>query len=326
LLARLHIENDIECLAREIYKHKDIDRSPFQLWNVWLLRQLDPDSIDYDDKKKEIKFRPLVDNGEAAWRWNRIGTSVVKSVCKMVGKNPPYRLLDLYWYNADARKEGSKLHFVDMEDQAKDWIEICHKMQQMMQQKIIDKQLIVETNPSSNLSIGSLSRMQEHPIFNMAFDKDGNWQQRLKMTVNPDNLGTANTSLAHEFYLLAETLLDINYPEVKITQWLEWLRQCGKESSFIRHMPPPDDEDMQIVLQAVLALGQQNKCGTNDLAINKWFNSLNGQEENLEKLIDELFQSNKHEQKATLLRAILRKVKGAVPIQSLYMLKITLPK
>jgi adenosine deaminase len=76
------------------------------------------------------------------------------------------------------------------------------KLTKIMQQRVIVRQMVVETNPSSNLSIGSISRLEEHPIFAMAFDRNGHWQRRLRMTVNSDNPGTDNTSLSHEYYLL----------------------------------------------------------------------------------------------------------------------------
>jgi adenosine deaminase len=308
LLTKLQVESQIECLGREIYQRKsDSSLSPLPLWNVWQLRQLNPDSVQMVGN--EIKFKPLADHSAAAWRWDRIGSAIVKAVCAKVGKNPPLNGLKQYWYSKATRAEGDKLYLVDMEDNTEDWIAVCQKMQQLMQQRVIDRQMIVETNPSSNLSIGSMSRLEEHPIFNMAFDENGQWQRRLRMTVNTDNPGTSNTSLAHEYYLLGEALVRMKYPEAEAeaADWLEWLRRCGKESSFVAHLPAPDDPDMARVIEAILAQAPKKPIANSAVRLNQWFEGLLGTDEGLDNMIEALLQSKDQVVQASLLKAIIRK-------------------
>jgi hypothetical protein len=68
------------------------------------------------------------------------------------------------------------------------------------------------------------------------------------VTVNTDDPGVFTTSIDHEYYLLAEVLLDQGVPESEVVDWLEWLRQNGKDYSFVRDLPDFDDPRIQEIL------------------------------------------------------------------------------
>ncbi len=269
----LNIEYEIERLAREIYQHGGEDSknsiNPHLLWNAWLLRQLDPGSIYLDEKLNSFQFQPLTGVDAEAWRWNRITNKIVNEINEKVGNNPPSKLLSQYWCDAKVRAAGNKLCLIDMEDESENWLEICRKAQKIMQNRVIKRQMVVEVNPSSNFSIGSMSRFTEHPIFNMVFDHEGNWQRRLRVTINTDNPGTANTSLSHEYYLLGEALMGMGRPESEVLEWLEWLRQCGEESSFVRHLPEIEHWAMKTVVAEI------RKTFPGKDGIFKWYKSEN---------------------------------------------------
>ena len=266
LLGKLGVETTIVRLGREIYASKSnkfkLDKSdgklrapttvtPFSLQDVWRLRQLDPEFLVLGDEDDVIKFQPIAGGDTASWRWNRIMKHVVKKEKERVGINPPYDLLAKYWYDDDARQAGERLELVNMEVHSEVWKEICLGAQAKLQDKVSRGQIGVEVNPSSNRVIGPIGSFSDHHIFNLTHDKKGKRKRHIRVTVNTDNPGTANTSLAHEYYLLGETLLSKNVSEPEVVAWLEWLRQNGEESSFIRYLPKADDPRMIKIIQCL---------------------------------------------------------------------------
>ena len=266
LLGRLGIEGTIEKLGREIYpfKSKSMEpnskyhskfepsiASPYSLKNAWWLRQLDPEFLELDEEKGSIVFKPLPGDDTASFRWNRISKQMVDRVKRNVGFNPPIDLLARYWYSEWSRSAGECLELIDMEGQKTLWIDLCRKVQARLQEKIIEKQVTIEINPSANRVIGPFSTYFEHHIFNLTFDKNNKHNRRIRVTVNTDNPGTANTSLAHEYYLLGETLIARGVPEPEVVDWLEWLRQNGEEASFLNHFPTSDDPRMEEIIRTI---------------------------------------------------------------------------
>ncbi|MEM8962162.1 MAG: hypothetical protein AAGD38_11835 [Acidobacteriota bacterium] len=269
LLGLLEIENRIERLAHEIYgcretlplrqvnqPHLPHQLTPVRLYDAWRLRQLDPDLVESAEPSSnhehgEIRFRPLSGDDAATWRWNVIHKKIMSQLKEKVGSNPPLLLLELYWYGRTAREEGDKLILVDMEAKADAWMELCKKTQEHLQQRVSKRQLTVEVNPSTNRIIGPMNRLVDHHVFNLTLDKKGKPSSRIHVSINTDNPGTSNTSLTHEYYLLGEAMLAKGYDEPLVIEWLESLRRCGKEASFVRQLPGPDNETMRKVLNCL---------------------------------------------------------------------------
>ena len=267
LLHKLDIDSRIEVLSRELYLGEDA--TPLLLHNMWLMRQLYPDSIKGMDDKKDVKFQPCNESSEVIWRWNRSNQLAFEKVKKKVGAKPPIKLLVMYWFGKKTRELGKEMVLVDLDKHRDHWIELCKTLQKKLTKRVIKKQLVIETNPSSNVSIGAMEELSQHPIFDWCFDADGNMKEELKITVNTDNPGTANSSLAHEYYLLAEVLFKRGYSDTKVIKWLEWIRQNGHDYSFVRHLPEYHDNDMTLLLSKL-----RNK--------NKMFNGFKKEKETLD--------------------------------------------
>lgn len=255
LLGVLQIEDQIQRLGRQIYGLSS-SLSPIILHDVWRLRQLDPDSVDLRNNQaqrqgQQLFFRPLDSVDTAAWRWNRIESQALRRLQEQVGINPPVELLARYWFDPRTRDEGDKLILIDMEDKIETWLEVCRKTQERMQERVQSKQIAIEVNPSTNRLIGPMSRIAEHHIFNLTLDLKKQPNRRLHVTVNTDNPGTTNTSLAHEYYLLGETLIQQGRPEAEVVDWLEQLRSNGNDYSFVRQLPLPDDPSMSRIIDDI---------------------------------------------------------------------------
>lgn len=262
LMGVLGVEQEIERLGGELYAEKDGQRrviTPLQMHDVWKLRQLDPEFLVFPADEKDnrranstLKSKPLPGDDSPTWRWNRTTKRRVDQVCEEVGCNPPYDYLQRYWYSMRTYKEGNKPKLIDMEDNRDLWIELCQRVQREMQRRIAERQIVVEVNPSANRIIGPMGSLAEHHIFDLTVDKDSEkptWNRRIRVSVNTDNPGTANTSLTHEYYLLGEAMLKRGFPEPEVVDWLEWLRATGEESSFVQQLPGRADRNMGRLLK-----------------------------------------------------------------------------
>ena len=74
-----------------------------------------------------------------------------------------------------------------------------------MMKKIDRLGLTIETNPSSNMSVGAFSQYSELPLFKFhsVGDSDGS---KMAVTVNTDDKGVFATSLENEYSLIAIAL------------------------------------------------------------------------------------------------------------------------
>ena len=78
-------------------------------------------------------------------------------------------------------------------------VELTQAAQAFLRRELVRLEMTIETNPSSNLSIGDLGDIAEHPLFRMAPLVPDGPHPALLVTVNTDDLLTFATSLADEF-------------------------------------------------------------------------------------------------------------------------------
>ncbi|MDY7092869.1 MAG: hypothetical protein SX243_07850 [Acidobacteriota bacterium] len=216
----------------------DWDWSPLALWDAWMLRQLDPYSIDINQLLHgELKMRPLGTFCEESRRWHEIQDKVRRHVSRQVGSRNAFLLLASYWIDPQVRKRGRVPLVVDMKAQKNKWLALCQRVEEKMKGLIHESELVVEANPSSNRIIGPMASYGQHHIFNLTLDKEKRLSRGVRVSVNTDNPAVCNTTLAHEHYLLGEILIQDGVPEAEVVQWLEWLRKNGEEYNFVRRLP-----------------------------------------------------------------------------------------
>lgn len=259
LLGELGIEDLIQQLSRAVYgraggrEDREYDWPLPSLYDAWLLRQLDPYSTDIKKLiEGEYRIRSRTRQGLHHQRWADVQSRVLESVNARVGSNAAYSLLKLYWYHDEVRKNGDHIVTVDMQAQKDAWLRLCRAVQEKMKRLVQSREIVVEVNPSSNRLIGPLSEMSEHHIFDMTLDEALRLSRNLRVTINTDDPGVFNTSLAHEYYLLGEILMRRRgVPEAEVIEWLDWLRQNGNDSSFVNTLPPPGDSRIQKILASL---------------------------------------------------------------------------
>lgn len=287
LLGELDVEHEIQRLSREVYGQaalrsrqeteaelhgdsegewgsgfrrgpvtldipRQLDWSPSTLFDAWRLRQLDPYSLKLGrPDRPEDRLLPPSSMSPEDQRWHRVQRRSMDEVDRELGSDDAYRFLQWYWFDGGVREAGDKIISVDMQRWRGRWLQLFREVQSKVLRRVQREQLVVEVNPSSNRVIGPMARFADLPIFRLTLDDDGRPSREVRVTVNTDDPGVFNTSLAHEYYLLAEIQLQRGVPEARVVEWLEWLRKNGEDYSFLRTLPQLDDRRVDALLRSL---------------------------------------------------------------------------
>ncbi|PTL84240.1 hypothetical protein DAT35_12475 [Vitiosangium sp. GDMCC 1.1324] len=103
--------------------------------------------------------------------------------------------------------------------------------------------LVVEINPSSNLLIGDLLDLRNHPILRLypPMPQEGA-PPPVPIAVGSDDPITFSTWLLREYSLLFEAALTAGYPERVALDWLERIRRMGLDARFTVAWLPTAEE------------------------------------------------------------------------------------
>ncbi len=149
-----------------------------------------------------------------------------------------------YHFNPRVKKEGTKQYEHKITD---DYIKAVVEIQAAMQLEVQEKGIAIETNPTSNVLIGTFRRYDKHPImnfYNLGLETDSEKLKncpQLPVSINTDDQGVFDTFLENEYSLMALALEKATdeygnklYKPAMIYDWLERIRQMGLEQSFKR--------------------------------------------------------------------------------------------
>ncbi len=128
----------------------------------------------------------------------------------------------------EERYAEKKLIKVDERD-----IPLFKKLQEYMIRKVETKGIYVETNPTSNLSIGEFENMDKHPIFSLN-QIEGKSGHQVLVLINSDDPAVFNTNVENEFAYIYYAAQKQGISRVAILEWIEKVRRYGMEASFVR--------------------------------------------------------------------------------------------
>ena len=120
-----------------------------------------------------------------------------------------------------------------------EWNTLLEKIQQHLLEKIEQRHIAIECNPSSNFKIGEIERYDQHPIvrfFNYGLNTPYP-RHDISVSINTDDQGIFSTSLEREFSLMAlaiernQTEQYQNSPRA-IIEWLDRVREMSMEQRF----------------------------------------------------------------------------------------------
>ena len=128
-------------------------------------------------------------------------------------------------------------------------IESLSQIQNGLRRGVARRGIVVEVNPSSNLLIGDLSDLRNHPIIRLCPpEREHADLPVVPIVVGSDNPVIFSTSLLHEYVLLHQAARAAGYSERAVQAWLDSIRQTGMEARMTLSLSPPRIQELIIAL------------------------------------------------------------------------------
>ena len=164
----------------------------------------------------------------------------------------PRTLLRQYLRSTEVWWKGRVLETVTLGDLPHE-LDALRTLQVALRRKVGTRGLTIEVNPSSNLLIGDLGRIDEHPIWRLRPVRPTDDIPPLSVCIGSDDPLTFATTLPHEYQLLFDTIVLSGRSHEEALDWLEHARTAGMRARFTlpRHVTrrPPE-------LRPALGLGR----------------------------------------------------------------------
>lgn len=113
-------------------------------------------------------------------------------------------------------------------------VELFKELQKSLIRKISVHGIYVETNPTSNLTIGEVENIFEHYIFSLNKLDNKGLQENVMVTINSDDPSVFNTNLSSELSYMFYALQEKGYSREDSLRWIDKVREFGMQSSFIQ--------------------------------------------------------------------------------------------
>jgi hypothetical protein len=111
-------------------------------------------------------------------------------------------------------------------------VEALARISASLRAEIGRRGLAIEINPTSNLLVGDLGDLRNHPLWRMSPPRAGHSTPRLAITVGSDDPLVFNSSLPMEYQLLFDALLLAGLTDAEALEWLDRVRRTGMERRF----------------------------------------------------------------------------------------------
>ncbi len=187
----------------------------------------DADMGSIDRRLADVRFR----DDEAA---RRVGAELAQlyrrlpSMFKIRQGDEPWRLLARYLIEPETFHRGQTLMLVDPSFEA----EILQRLQAELRRKVGSLGITVEINPSSNLLVGNLADLENHPLWRLKPPLPGSDQQAVAVCIGSDDPLTFSSRTREEYQLIYDTLTLAGLSDVEARAWLEDARETGLVSRF----------------------------------------------------------------------------------------------
>ena len=119
---------------------------------------------------------------------------------------------------------------IDWVDPTVEW-EAIENLQMNLRDTVAGLGLTIEINPTSNLLIGNLGDLTNHPLWRMRSPRNDG-QKKLRLCIGSDDPITFATSLIEEYQLLHDAIVLAGLGADEADSWIEHVRQSGLESRF----------------------------------------------------------------------------------------------
>lgn len=250
------LENIFKHLYSEIYLNNITDESIRmvhfqQYYDAWKLRGDDPD-VYFNYFNEELKksnravkqtITAYLSNLKNITYWERCRLNDTNIKLDGLRKRREIsRLYFEYHYNPYVKNKGAEMKQFEI---TKAYTKLVAAVQECMMQYVVQRNLYIETNPTSNILIGTIRKYKDHPIkrwYNLGLETEHNMikaSPQMSVSINTDDAGIFSTSLENEYALMAIALEkekdeDGNslYKPAIIYDWLDRIREMGLQQSF----------------------------------------------------------------------------------------------
>ena len=219
------LEKKILEIAKEIYKSFDDDLTVMMLYESYREKFIN------DHRNIVIRLNVGEDQGEKE-RHGYCKHSLEK--CELAKKE--WQLWDknkLIYTNycpvfEERRNQVIRLSIAENE------LAVYKELQEYLLQKIEQIGIYVETNPTSNVTIGDIDDLRKHPIFRMnSLSSNGH---HVMVTVNSDDPVVFNTNVENELSYIYYAMEHGGYAKQDILEWIDKIRQNGIDASFVQRV------------------------------------------------------------------------------------------
>ncbi|MDD5037300.1 MAG: hypothetical protein PHE55_21445 [Methylococcaceae bacterium] len=146
------------------------------------------------------------------------------------------KLLETYLDDESCFRRGQQLIDVPIR---RNEVAALMEVQNALRRGIGQNGIVIEVNPSSNLLIGDLLDLRNHPILRLFPPvPDPNGPPPVAIALGSDDPLTFSTQLLREYTLLHQAACAAGYPERAVQGWLETIRQTGMDARFTRAWRP----------------------------------------------------------------------------------------
>lgn len=251
------LENIFKGLFSEIYLNTTVDESIRmvhyqQFYDAWKLRGDEP-SVYFQYFINENKNSSKTSKPTISEYFNELKNITYWERCRLNDANIKLdglrkrreisRLYFEYHYNPYVKNKGAEMKQFEI---TKAYSRLVSVVQECMMQYVVQRNLYIEANPTSNILIGSLEKYKDHPIkrwYNLGLETDHHKIQaspQISVSINTDDAGIFSTTLENEYALMAIALekeKDENgqplYKPAMIYDWLDRIREMGLQQSFM---------------------------------------------------------------------------------------------
>lgn len=157
---------------------------------------------------------------------------------------PAAILNHFYHFNKYVKKSGEITETIHI---PANMVKAISLVQKAIQFELAEREIAIETNPSSNLMINRISSYADHPIFKLYNEGLTSSPENLancpqmNVSINTDDQGVFATSLSNEYALIASSLSRVRdsnkqhvYKTAEIYQWIRNVQEMGNNQSFLR--------------------------------------------------------------------------------------------
>jgi hypothetical protein len=190
------VEREIEVLARELLSHSGGAR---QLW---------------------LAARALFDR---AMLFQRLGYPDRA----IDPQDETLRLARRMLCDQDVFAKGREIVWIDPDQE----VAALTALQEAVARRAARRGIVIEINPSSNLLIGNLGKLTEHPLWRLSSPRAGDRPQ-MHVCIGSDDPLTFATSLREEYQLVWDALVSAGLSDAEAKQWIERTRESSLVSRF----------------------------------------------------------------------------------------------